>query len=542
MLPHLEAPERDEPDVHDDVDAAREAVERRPDGHGRAAGDDALVGVGDGVERVDGARQEARRRDEDGGAAGRAERRAGAERLAVDARRRRRCPGRGSGRRSRTGRRRTARRPARPVPRSVASTPVRAESPGAAEVAEAAERQPKPAERPEPRPRPERDLAAGDAREADVVGERGDRERAGVERGLGAERALVPRRRRAVVAGERARAERDVLGRAEAEVERLPRRRGPAGRTRRRAAGRTPRRPRGRRGRRPSGGASRRRRRGRGRAPRPTSAAERAAPAVGQVRRAAEQADLEAGVRARAGSRSAPPSNSNRSSAEPNAGGGGWALGRRACDEHERGDPPRRPAIRKPAIRDGRCAARRGGHRAGHRRAADGAAKLDPPVAAPAHGRRREGFAGRRTRVRPAVVAPSDRRSTNQSRAVGPDSRLPLFPLGLVLLPGEPVPLHIFEPRYKEMVRVCLDGDRPFGIVYASPVGARAGRLHGPHPQRRDALRRRPAGHRGRRRGPLPRRRRPPRPDLPHGGRDAGRGRRGGRPPARCGSAWSRAT
>lgn len=49
-----------------------------------------------------------------------------------------------------------------------------------------------------------------------------------------------------------------------------------------------------------------------------------------------------------------------------------------------------------------------------------------------------------------------------------PDDRLPLFPLGIVLLPGEPVPLHIFEPRYKEMVRVCIDGDRPFGIVYAS--------------------------------------------------------------------------
>lgn len=48
------------------------------------------------------------------------------------------------------------------------------------------------------------------------------------------------------------------------------------------------------------------------------------------------------------------------------------------------------------------------------------------------------------------------------------DDRLPLFPLGIVLLPGEPVPLHIFEPRYKEMVRVCIDADRPFGIVYAS--------------------------------------------------------------------------
>jgi ATP-dependent Lon protease len=48
------------------------------------------------------------------------------------------------------------------------------------------------------------------------------------------------------------------------------------------------------------------------------------------------------------------------------------------------------------------------------------------------------------------------------------NERLPLFPLGVVLLPGEPVPLHIFEPRYKEMVRECIDADRPFGIVYAS--------------------------------------------------------------------------
>lgn len=49
-----------------------------------------------------------------------------------------------------------------------------------------------------------------------------------------------------------------------------------------------------------------------------------------------------------------------------------------------------------------------------------------------------------------------------------PDPRLPLFPLGVVLLPGEPIPLHIFEPRYKEMVQICLDADRPFGILYAS--------------------------------------------------------------------------
>ena len=51
-----------------------------------------------------------------------------------------------------------------------------------------------------------------------------------------------------------------------------------------------------------------------------------------------------------------------------------------------------------------------------------------------------------------------------------PDA-LPLFPLGLVLFPGEPVPLHIFEPRYREMVKVCLDEDVPFGILYASEDG-----------------------------------------------------------------------
>jgi Lon protease-like protein len=44
---------------------------------------------------------------------------------------------------------------------------------------------------------------------------------------------------------------------------------------------------------------------------------------------------------------------------------------------------------------------------------------------------------------------------------------LPLFPLDLVLLPGVPVPLHIFEPRYKEMIKECLDQNRHFGIVRA---------------------------------------------------------------------------
>ncbi len=42
---------------------------------------------------------------------------------------------------------------------------------------------------------------------------------------------------------------------------------------------------------------------------------------------------------------------------------------------------------------------------------------------------------------------------------------LPLFPLELVLLPGVPLPLHIFEPRYKEMIGECLTGKLPFGVV-----------------------------------------------------------------------------
>ncbi len=42
---------------------------------------------------------------------------------------------------------------------------------------------------------------------------------------------------------------------------------------------------------------------------------------------------------------------------------------------------------------------------------------------------------------------------------------LPLFPLNTVIFPGWPMPLHIFEPRYKEMVRFCVEEQQPFGIV-----------------------------------------------------------------------------
>ena len=52
-------------------------------------------------------------------------------------------------------------------------------------------------------------------------------------------------------------------------------------------------------------------------------------------------------------------------------------------------------------------------------------------------------------------------------------SELGLFPLPLVLLPTERVPLHIFEERYRELVGECLDSGDEFGIVYADDDGVR---------------------------------------------------------------------
>jgi Lon protease-like protein len=43
--------------------------------------------------------------------------------------------------------------------------------------------------------------------------------------------------------------------------------------------------------------------------------------------------------------------------------------------------------------------------------------------------------------------------------------RLPMFPLGTVLVPFAHLPLHIFEPRYRALTRDCLAGDREFGVV-----------------------------------------------------------------------------
>ena len=51
---------------------------------------------------------------------------------------------------------------------------------------------------------------------------------------------------------------------------------------------------------------------------------------------------------------------------------------------------------------------------------------------------------------------------------------LPLFPLHTVLFPGRPLPLHVFEQRYRDLLRDCLAGDRRFGVV-AIRSGAEVG-------------------------------------------------------------------
>ncbi len=50
---------------------------------------------------------------------------------------------------------------------------------------------------------------------------------------------------------------------------------------------------------------------------------------------------------------------------------------------------------------------------------------------------------------------------------------IPLFPLNIVLMPGAPQPLHIFEERYKQMINECLEKGSEFGMVLADESGTR---------------------------------------------------------------------
>lgn len=58
---------------------------------------------------------------------------------------------------------------------------------------------------------------------------------------------------------------------------------------------------------------------------------------------------------------------------------------------------------------------------------------------------------------------------------------IPLFPLNTVLFPGMPLPLHIFEERYKEMVQMCLAEKRPFGVVLIRSGVAEGGPMADPY-------------------------------------------------------------
>jgi len=118
--------------------------------------------------------------------------------------------------------------------------------------------------------------------------------------------------------------------------------------------------------------------------------------------------------------------------------------------------------------------------------------------------------------------------------------RIPIFPLpGVVFFPETTLPLHVFEPRYREMLADALAGDRVLGIQLLNPAGRRRRR---PSVGLRDRLRRRdrgarasggrPVEHPPARSLPVPDRTRSAgRPALPRGrgdgaARDAAPGRR----------------
>lgn len=57
---------------------------------------------------------------------------------------------------------------------------------------------------------------------------------------------------------------------------------------------------------------------------------------------------------------------------------------------------------------------------------------------------------------------------------------MPIFPLGVVLFPGMMLPLHIFEPRYREMINRCIEEELPFGVVLIKE-GKEVGETATPH-------------------------------------------------------------
>lgn len=59
----------------------------------------------------------------------------------------------------------------------------------------------------------------------------------------------------------------------------------------------------------------------------------------------------------------------------------------------------------------------------------------------------------------------TERRQSRGKNPIEGTGLLPLFPLRLVLFPGQVLPLHIFEPRYRLMINRCIEEHQPFGVV-----------------------------------------------------------------------------
>jgi Lon protease-like protein len=70
-------------------------------------------------------------------------------------------------------------------------------------------------------------------------------------------------------------------------------------------------------------------------------------------------------------------------------------------------------------------------------------------------------------------IAPAYPPARTYTLAMAAVRDFPLFPLGLVALPSELIPLHVFEERYKTMVAHCLEEGSEFGIVWAADDGLR---------------------------------------------------------------------
>src|SRR4051794_16762643 len=78
--------------------------------------------------------------------------------------------------------------------------------------------------------------------------------------------------------------------------------------------------------------------------------------------------------------------------------------------------------------------------------------------------------------ARPSSSPASPRASWGHPKiapTLSPMEEIGLFPLGMVLVPTERIPLHIFEPRYRELIGECIEEDKEFGLVYADEGGVR---------------------------------------------------------------------